>query len=264
MRPDTFQDGCAGLARAVSVSGLTKRFGNQTAVFEQLDFSARHREAVAVIGANGTGKSTLMRSLVRLTEVDEGAIEVLGEKVRDLDNTRLRKLRARVGFVFQKHNLVSRLSSLSNVVHGAQARVAGPRAWAQWSAPRHVREEAMDCLERVGLADRARQRVDSLSGGQSQRVAIARMLMQRPELVIADEPVASLDPKAGAEVMDLLFRLTREAGLTLLFVSHHMEHARAYADRIVGLGHGKVMMDKPSVQADVGELKDFFMEPAAA
>lgn len=264
MRPDAFQSGCAGAPRAVSVSGLTKRFGSRAPVFERLDFSVPHGEAVAVIGANGTGKSTLMRSLIRLTEVDDGEIEVLGQKVRSLDAAKLRCLRARVGFVFQKHNLVSRLSALSNVIHGAQARHSWPNVWAQWSAPRHVREEAMHCLARVGLADRAGQRVDSLSGGQSQRAAIARMLMQRPELVIADEPVASLDPKAGVEVMDLLFKLTREAGLTLLFVSHHMDHAQAYADRIVGLGHGKVMMDIASRNAKMDELKGFFMEPIAA
>jgi phosphonate transport system ATP-binding protein len=264
MRPVEFQSDCAGNSRAVSVSGLTKRFGSRPAVFEGLDFAVTHREAVAVIGANGTGKSTLMRALVRLTEVDEGVIEVLGEKVRSLETVKLRRLRSRVGFVFQKHNLVQRISALSNVVHGAQARHAGPHVWAQWCAPRHIREEAMHCLARVGLADRPNQRVDSLSGGQSQRVAIARMLMQRPELVIADEPVASLDPKAGAEVMDLLFNLTREAGLTLLFVSHHMDHAQAYADRIVGLGHGKVMIDIPSRTANVDVLKDFFIEPVAA
>jgi phosphonate transport system ATP-binding protein len=264
MAPEPQDKDCAQDMRAVSVSGLRKRFGTGAALFDGMDFSAAHGEAVAVIGANGTGKSTLMQSLVRLTEVDGGEIEVLGEKVRTLSGARLRRLRSRVGFVFQRHNLVSRLSALSNVIHGAQARVSGPRAWVQWCAPAALREEALHCLDRVGLSDRAGQRVDSLSGGQSQRVAIARMLMQRPELVIADEPVASLDPKAGAEVMDLLFNLTRQAGLTLLFVSHHMEHAQAYADRIVGLGNGAVMMDVPSRAAQVHELKDFFLEPAAA
>lgn len=264
MRPETFHTGCAETIRAVSVSGLSKRFGARAPVFQALDFSVPHGEAVAVIGANGTGKSTLMRSLIRLTEVDDGVIEVLGEKVRSLDTAKLRKLRSRVGFVFQKHNLVSRLSALSNVIHGAQSRHAGPHVWAQWCARKSVREEAMHCLAKVGLADRSSQRVDSLSGGQSQRVAIARMLMQRPELVIADEPVASLDPKAGMEVMQLLANLSREAGLTLLFVSHHMEHAKNFADRIVGLGNGKVMMDLPSGHATTGELKDLFADPVAA
>ena len=253
-----------GARQAVFVSGLSKQFGDTSPVFDRLCFAVPYDESVAIIGANGTGKSTLMRALVRLTEVDNGEIEVLGEKVRELGAAKLRHFRSRVGFVFQRHNLVSRLSVLSNVIHGAQGRHAGPHLWAQWSAPGFLRDEAMNCLARVGLADRAGQRVDSLSGGQSQRVAIARMLMQRPELVIADEPVASLDPKAGVEVMDLLFKLVREAGITLLFVSHNMEHAQIYADRIVGLGHGKVMMDIPSRNAKAAELKDFFMEPVAA
>jgi phosphonate transport system ATP-binding protein len=257
-------DGGAGPSRALAVSGLRKRYGETAAVFDGLDFSICAGEAVAVIGANGTGKSTLMRSLIRLTEVDAGEIEVLGQNVRALDRTGLRKLRARVGFVFQRHNLVLRLSALSNVIHGAQSRMSGPRTWAQWMAPEELRKEAMACLARVGLADRAMQRADSLSGGQSQRVAIARMLMQRPELVIADEPDASLDPKAGAEVMNLLFQLTREAGLTLVFVSHHMEHASDFADRIVGLCDGRLAFDAPAKSARVGELKDFFMEPVPA
>jgi phosphonate transport system ATP-binding protein len=254
----------AGPTRAVSVSGLRKRFGSGPAVFEGLSLDVGTGEAVAVIGANGTGKSTLMRALIRLTEVDDGSIDVLGATVRQLGKSDLRTLRARVGFVFQKHNLVSRLSALSNVVHGAQCRQSGPRVWAHWLARTETREEAMHCLARVGLADRALQRVDSLSGGQSQRVAIARMLMQRPELVIADEPDASLDPKAGAEIMDLLFNLTREMQTTLIFVSHHMEHATAFADRIVGLGNGRVMLDTDAASAAIHDLKDFFHEKVAA
>ena len=252
---------CAGVSCAVSVSGLKKRFGNNPAVFDDISMSVAHGESVAVIGANGTGKSTLMRALIRLTDVEAGTIEVLGQPVRTLEGKALRTLRSRVGFVFQKHNLVSRLSALSNVIHGAQARSSSPRCWAQWAAPAALREEALACLERVGLADRARQRADSLSGGQSQRVAIARMLMQRPELVIADEPDASLDPKAGAEVMNLLYKLTRESDLALVFVSHHMEHAAAYADRIIGLGQGRVTLDTPASSARIEDLKNFFNNP---
>jgi phosphonate transport system ATP-binding protein len=196
--------------------------------------------------------------------VDSGAITVLGANIRGLDRRALRQMRARIGFVFQKHNLVARLSALSNVVHGVQARLSGPRGWFQWAAPEAVRAEALRCLDRVGLADRARQRVDSLSGGQSQRVAIARMLMQRPELVIADEPDASLDPKAGIEIMELLYNLTREQGMTLLFVSHHMEHAIQFADRIIGLEHGRVAFDRSAGSADAVSLKAFFDETAAA
>ena len=243
---------------AVAVTGLTKRFASGPPVFAGLDLAIRPGEAVAIIGANGTGKSTFLRCLVRLTEPSEGRIEVLGEAVTDLRGTALRRFRTRVGFVFQRHNLVARLSALTNVVHGAQSRLSGPRTWLQGLATAEVRGEALACLARVGLADRAMQRADSLSGGQSQRVAIARMLMQRPHLVIADEPDASLDPKSGAEIMELLLSLNREAGLTLLFVSHHMDHAVRFSDRIVGLAHGRVSLDAPSGGVDPGALKTFF------
>lgn len=243
---------------AVVVTGLAKRFAAGPPVFAGLDLAIRPGEAVAIIGANGTGKSTLLRCLVRLTEPSEGSIEALGERVTSLSGAALRRYRARVGFVFQRHNLVARLSALTNVVHGAQSRLSGPRTWLQGLAPAEVRAEAAACLARVGLADRALQRADSLSGGQSQRVAVARMLMQRPQLVIADEPDASLDPRSGAEVMELLLSLSREAGLTLVFVSHHMDHAVRFSDRIVGLAHGGVALDAPSRDTDPRGLRRFF------
>lgn len=243
----------------VSVIGLVKRFDERRPpVLNGVDFAATPGEAVAVIGANGTGKSTLLRCLVRLTEPSAGTVTALGEEVTALSGSALRRYRSRVGFVFQRHNLVARLSALTNVVHGVQSRRTGPRTWLQGLAPRAVRDEALACLDRVGLADRALQRADQLSGGQSQRVAVARMLMQRPELVVADEPDASLDPKAGEEVMELLFGLTRERGLGLIFVSHHMEHAVRFADRIVGLGGGRVTLDHAAAGADPAALKRFF------
>lgn len=245
-------------APIVRVAGLIKRFGEGPAVIEGLDLAVSPGSAVAIIGANGAGKSTLVRCLVRLVEPSAGRIDLLGEEVTALQGRALARLRARVGFVFQKHNLVTRLSALSNVVHGAQSRSSGPRTWHQVLAESAVRDEAADCLRQVRLADRALARVDSLSGGQSQRVAVARMLMQRPALVIADEPDASLDPKSGEEVMALLHNLTRERGLTLLFVSHRMEHAVRYADRIVGLSGGRVALDAPAAAADPGALRAFF------
>ncbi|MDK9695289.1 MAG: ATP-binding cassette domain-containing protein [Siculibacillus sp.] len=244
-------------APVVRVRGLTKRFGTRR-VWEGLDLDVRRGESLAIIGANGTGKSTLLRALVRLTEADDGRIEMLDHSVRDLDRRELRRLRARIGFVFQRHNLVGRLSALTNVVHGVQSRASGPRTWLQSLAHREVRAEALACLEAVGLADRAPQKAQSLSGGQSQRVAVARMLMQRPELIIADEPDASLDPVAGAEVMRLLFRIGRERDATLIFVSHHMDHALRFSDRIVGLRDGRVALDVASARIDATELRAFF------
>jgi phosphonate transport system ATP-binding protein len=249
-----------GDSPVVAIDGLRKSFGPRT-VLHSLDLAVPAGQSLALIGANGTGKSTLLRMIVRLADADAGRISVLGETVGGLRGTALKRFRARVGVVFQKHNLVARLSALSNVVHGVQSRQSGPRTWAQSLATAEVREEAMACLDAVGLADKALQRADSLSGGQSQRVAIARMLMQRPELVLADEPDASLDPRAGREVMELLFRLTRDKGLSLVFVSHHMAHALRFSDRIVGLGQGGIALDRRALHCNEGELAAFFEEP---
>nr|WP_244635687.1 ATP-binding cassette domain-containing protein [Chthonobacter albigriseus] len=247
----------------MQVEALVKSFPGGRRVIDGLDLTVAAGEAVALIGANGTGKSTLLRMAVRLVEPDSGAIRLFGEDVCAARGRTLSRLRSRVGFVFQKHNLVTRLSALSNVVHGVQARRSGPRTWHQAWARRVDREEAMACLEAVGLADRAMQTVGSLSGGQSQRVAIARMLMQRPELVLADEPDASLDPRAGEEIMGLLARLARDKGLGLVFVSHHMEHAVGFSDRVVGLAGGRVALDRPAAGTDPALLEAFFDGPQA-
>lgn len=243
--------------------GLSKRFGARP-IFDGLEFTVERGQAVAIIGANGTGKSTLLRCLVRLTEPDAGTVQALGETVTVLNRRALRRFRSKVGFIFQKHNLVGRLSALTNVVHGVQARMSGPRGWYQSLAPEAVRREALACLDQVGLADRAMQKVASLSGGQSQRVAVARMLMQRPQLIFADEPDASLDPKAGADVMALLFKIGRDTGAPFVFVSHHMEHVARFADRVIGLGGGKVALDVPAAGVDPETLKRFFVEPESS
>lgn len=241
----------------LEIAGLAKSFSGRP-ICRGIDLRVARGEAVAVIGANGTGKSTLLRMAIRLVEADAGEIRLFGEDVRAKKGRALARLRARVGFVFQRHNLVTRLSALSNVIHGVQARRSGPRTWHQALATREDRAEAMACLEAVGLADRAMQPAGSLSGGQSQRVAIARMLMQRPDLVLADEPDASLDPKAGEEVMGLLAALARGKGLGLVFVSHHMEHASRFSDRVVGLADGRVAFDQPASATDPALLETFF------
>jgi len=242
----------------LEVRGLVKRFGADPPILDGVDLVVPHGQSLALLGSNGAGKSTLLRCCLRLVEPEGGEVRVLGQDVRRLGRQALRRLRSRVGFVFQRHNLVPRLSALTNVLHGAQSRSRGPRAWFQGLAPRALREEAMRCLELVGLAHMARQRADRLSGGQSQRVAIARMLMQRPEFVIADEPVASLDPAAGEEVMRLLVRLLRERDLTLLFISHDLRHAVEFADRVIGLRGGRIELDGPAAQQDPGRLAEIY------
>lgn len=250
----------AGIAAEaeLDVVGLCKSFDGRRPILNNVSLRVPHGQAVALVGANGAGKSTLLRCCLRLIEPDGGRVGVLGREVCGLPRSALRRLRAEVGFVFQRHNLVAQLSVLSNVLHGAQARYAGPRVWYQALAPRALREEAMHCLEQVGLADFAARRADRLSGGQSQRVAIARTLMQRPRLMFADEPVASLDPNAGEEVMELFADLIRRQGLTLVFTSHHIDHALRFADRVVALCNGAIALDATAGVLDAQTLRQIY------
>ncbi|MBK8160982.1 MAG: ATP-binding cassette domain-containing protein [Rhodospirillaceae bacterium] len=248
----------ATAAIELNISNLRKSYQVTTTVLDGVSLVVPSGQAVALIGSNGAGKSTLLRCCLRLIEPSGGSIHLLGEDVRALDQGALRRLRAQIGFVFQRHNLVGQLSVLSNVLHGAQSRVSGPRGWFHFMAPSALRDEAMHCLDLVGLADFASRRADQLSGGQSQRVAIARTLMQRPRLMFADEPVASLDPSAGEEVMELFAELIRQQGLTLVFTSHHINHALRFADRVVALRGGRIDIDAMSASLDARDLRGVY------
>jgi phosphonate transport system ATP-binding protein len=245
------------LPAAISVRDVCKSFKQGRLVLDHVCLEVATGSLVALIGANGTGKSTLLRLIPRLIEPDKGEVAIFSQHVAK-SGKQLRQVRKRIGFVFQKHNLVGRLSALTNVIHGAQARGYSFRAWGQCLAPQLLRHEAMACLERVGLADVAGQRADSLSGGQSQRVAIARALMQRPDIVLADEPAASLDPQAGDEVMRLFLALMRKEKKTVVFTSHNLNHALDYADRVVGLSAGKVILDMPAAGLRESDLRGLY------
>lgn len=224
------------------VTGLCKSYSIGS-VLSDVSFRLFQGEAVSLVGANGSGKTSLLRCCLRLTEPEAGQITVLDKDMRRLRGRALRRHRGRVALIWQKHHLVPRLSVLSNVIHGALARSTNPMVWRQGIAPTAMREEALGYLNRVGIVHLAKRRADSLSGGESQRVAIARALMQRPRIVFADEPVASLDPRVGEEVMQLFFDLIKKQALTLLFVSHNLDHALAYSDRIIGLTQGRIELD---------------------
>ena len=243
----------------IEINGLSKCYGNGAVrVFEDVSFSVDAGESVALIGSNGAGKSTLLRCCLRLIEPDQGEISIQGQTLMNVDSTALRKVRSHIGFVFQQHNLVPSLSVLTNVLHGVQNRERGLGSWYQAFARNTDRAYAMYCLERVGLADLASRRARDLSGGQSQRVAIARALMQKAEIMIADEPVASLDPRAGEEVMELFLQLIKAENLTLLFVSHNLEHSLKYSDRILGLQDQKLVINEYSSEHSVDSLREIF------
>ena len=241
----------------IEASGIAKRFGDSP-VFSQFSFRLARGEATALVGANGTGKSTLLRCLMGLVPVTEGHVSLLGEPASDARGARLRDLRARVGLVSQKHNLVPRLSVLSNVVHGLLGRRGGPRHWSHALAPAASRAAAMEALDKVGLADFALRRADRLSGGQSQRVAIARAIVGAPEVLFADEPCASLDPSAGEDVMELFFRLVKDENVTVVFTSHNIDHALRYGDRVLGLAEGRMKLDATAASLGRADLRGLY------
>jgi phosphonate transport system ATP-binding protein len=239
------------------VKKLNKSYGD-TRVLKDISFAINESSTTSIIGSNGSGKSTLLRSLLRLIEPDSGNIHFLGDDITKIKKKKLRKVRSQVGFVFQKHNLVPKLSVLSNVIHGSLSQKKGPRYWYESLAPKKCRDEAMECLRLVGLEKFAKRKSTEISGGQSQRVAIARALMQKPKIILADEPVASLDPKNGEKIMELFYNLAKEKDITLVFVSHNVDHALKYSDRIIGLNSGKIEIDKKTKDCTKEEIGDIY------
>lgn len=228
----------------VQVRGLVKEFDGTTAL-AGVDLDVARGELLVLLGLSGSGKSTLLRCLNGLHRPTSGEVTVAGTRVDRASGRELRRLRTGVGFVFQQFNLVGRLTCLENVLIGGLGRVRGPR-YGVSTYPRRMREEALAQIERVGLGEVAYQRADTLSGGQQQRVAIARTLLQQPQLVLADEPVASLDPENAGAVMDLLVRVCAEEGLTVVCTLHQVDLALGWADRLVGLRHGEKVLDRPA------------------
>ncbi|XVU26749.1 phosphonate ABC transporter ATP-binding protein [Actinoplanes sp. CA-054009] len=221
----------------LGLTAIAVRYGDRD-VLHGVDVTVPAGELLAVLGANGSGKSTLLRAAAGLVPVRAGTVTVAGRPARPLDTA----------LVFQQIHLVGRLSVLDNVCAGALGRLPLHRSLLPALLPRAVREEAMACLDRVGLADRAHDRAGTLSGGQQQRVAIARALLQRAPALLADEPVSALDPAAAEQVLALLAGLAHEENLAVLAVLHQPELARRHADRIVGLRDGRVVLDGDPTQ----------------
>jgi phosphonate transport system ATP-binding protein len=232
-----------GGAPVIELHGVGKTYG-QVAALDGVSLTVGRGETVVLLGLSGSGKTTLLRHLNGLEAPSTGRVRVLGTDLVGLAGRKLRMLRSRIGFVFQQFELVGRLTVLENVLTGSLATLRGPRAGI-WSYPRAYRLDALARLDRVGLLDRAYQRADTLSGGQQQRAAIARALMQKPEILLADEPVASLDPESSDQVIALLREIALENALTVVTSLHQVDLALAFGQRIVGLRHGRVVLDTP-------------------
>ncbi|MGN7977674.1 phosphonate ABC transporter ATP-binding protein [Microbacterium sp. 22195] len=240
----------------IRIESLTKRFDSTTAL-SAVDLTVGRGEIVVLLGLSGSGKSTLLRHIDALEIPTSGSVSVLGEQVPALRGKALRRLRSRVGFIFQQFELVGSLTVLENVLSGSLAGLRGPRL-GLFSYSRAHKLRALGHLDRVGLLDRAYQRADTLSGGQQQRVAIARALMQNPQVLLADEPVASLDPESSSQVMALIREIAADDGLTVLCSLHQVDLAIDWADRIVGLRHGQVVLDTDTSGLDKAQVMEIY------
>lgn len=225
-------------------------------VLDGVDLELFPGEMVALLGSSGSGKSTLMKSLTGFAPITSGSVRVAGYDVTNLRRGQIRDLRASTGQVFQQFNLIGRLSVLTNVLTGGLYE-AGPLNLVGGFGNQQ-RKRALDLLERVGIAHKAKDPARSLSGGQQQRVAVARALMQNPQLILADEPVASLDPKLSDSVLELLRSIAREDGIPVLVSLHVLPLALRHSDRIVGLKHGKMLVSAPTAQLDPAQLEALY------
>jgi phosphonate transport system ATP-binding protein len=227
----------------LQVEGLSHRYGTTT-VLRDVSFAVAPGEVVAVVGPSGAGKTTLFRCITRLVEPEQGSVRVGGRDLAALRGRDRRLARRDVGLIFQQYNLVRRRTALGNVLLGRLARFPAWRALLQ--RPGSDEETlARACLEQVGLADYAGARADRLSGGQQQRVAIARALAQRSRVILADEPVASLDPASAGGVLDALAAVARDHGIAVVCSLHQVDMIAGFADRVVGLRAGEVVLDVP-------------------
>lgn len=256
-----FELGSVALSDAVlSIRQVAKTFGARKAL-GGVSLDVAKGEMIALIGPSGSGKSTLLRSISGLQTIDggEGRIEAFGNKIQAKGKVAddVRHTRIRIGFIFQQFNLVGRLSLFTNVALGSLGRIGFWRGlMGRW--PAETQSAAMAALARVGVADYAAQRANTLSGGQQQRGAIARALVQKAKIILADEPVASLDPVSARKVMELLRDLNKTDGLTVVVTLHQVDYALRYCDRVVALKAGQKVYDGPASGLDRKTLIDIY------
>ena len=251
-----------GAQAIVRVDGLHKRYQPEVAALDGVSFSVLPGQFVAVLGPSGAGKTTLFRCMTGLTPADGGSVLVRGRDICRIRGRALRAARQEMALIFQQFNLVRRITAHHNVLAG---RLAHAPAWrvALRRFGRPDRQRALACLDAVGLLERAGTRADQLSGGQQQRVAIARALAQEASVVLADEPVASLDPEAAATVLDAL-RTVARSGVAVVASLHQVHLAVSYADRIIALRAGRVVEDAPTGRLDERALEQIYARATPA
>ena len=241
----------------LKISDLVKRYGRGEPVLKNLDLTIEGESVVSIIGSSGAGKSTLLRCINRLVEPTSGSIVLNGTELTSLRGKSLRDARRKIGMVFQGFNLVDRLTVMENVQSGRLGYIS---TWAAISRryPRADIRRAFELMERVGIAQYANTRADQLSGGERQRVGVVRALMQQPEILLADEPTASLDPKTSEQIMGLLRDLAAELKLPVLINIHNVTEAREYTDRIVGMRYGRIIFDDKPAQLDEAAMERIY------
>ncbi len=241
------------------IKGLSKKYPGGVTALKEIDLAIDTPQVVMIIGSSGAGKSTLIRCINRLIEPTTGSVVLNDTEITSLGKSGLRKARRRMGMIFQEYNLVDRLTVMENVLSGRLGYVSFWQAYRRKYPPEDI-AAAYELLDRVGLMENCNSRADALSGGQRQRVGIARALMQRPDLLLVDEPTASLDPKTSRQIMRLIIELAQERGTPALVNIHDVALAQSFADRIVGLAGGTVAFDGSAEQVTDQVLTDIYGE----
>lgn len=245
----------------LEITNLSKVYEGNVLALDRVSFKAEQGEFMAVIGLSGSGKSTLLRCINRLVEPTEGQIVWNGVDITDASQDEMRRIRRKIGMVFQHFNLVSRSRVLTNVLSGRLGYVNPVMSLAN-RFPKEDVEMAMRQMARVGITDQAFKRADELSGGQQQRVGIARAMMQEPEMILADEPVASLDPVLAHSIMQYLEKINQEDGVTIVCSLHFLDLVHRYADRAIALNEGKLMFDGTPAEIDDEKFKEIYGKEA--
>jgi phosphonate transport system ATP-binding protein len=243
----------------LSIENLTKRYPTGDLALDGVSLSVEEGQVVALIGPSGAGKSTLIRCINRLVEPTSGRVLLKERDITALGARELRRMRRRMGMIFQEYALVERLTVMENVLSGRLGYVGFWRSFLRRFPQKDV-EEAFRLLARLGLDDMVDKRADALSGGQRQRVGIARALIQDPEILLIDEPTASLDPKTSRQIMRLILQLCRERGLAAVINMHDVPLATMFVERIVGLRQGIIVYDGPPNQLNADRLTEIYGE----